>query len=306
MPERSRWWALLWVIPAALLAFAAVVLLARWAREQPAIADFIATFPGETALPEWSPVGFPAWLGWQHALNALFLVMIVRTGWQLRTAGRPTQFWIRKNDGVIRTKNPPTRITLTTWFHLSLDALWVLNGILYFVLIFATGQWVRIVPISWDVFPHAISAGIQYASFDWPETNSWTHYNALQLLTYFITVFVAAPLAILTGIRLSPAWNIRMKWATPFVPFAATKTVHFVVMLWFIVFTIAHVTLVLTTGALRNLNQMYAGRQSDDWLGFWIFAASIVVTIVVWIAARPALLARIAALGGTVITRERR
>ncbi|MDQ1573061.1 MAG: hypothetical protein QOH44_620, partial [Actinomycetota bacterium] len=67
-----------------------------------------------------------------------------------------------------------------------------------------------------------------------------------------------------------------------------------------VAFTIVHVTLVLATGALRNLNHMYAGRDDQSWIGFWIFAASLVVMIVGWIIARPAFLARVASLSGTV------
>lgn len=40
------------------------------------------------------------------------------------------------------------------WHGLS-TMLWVLNGIVYVVLLFATGLWQRIIPTSWDVFPEA-------------------------------------------------------------------------------------------------------------------------------------------------------
>ncbi|MFP3802940.1 oxidoreductase, partial [Paraburkholderia sp. SIMBA_027] len=72
----------------------------------------------------------------------------------------------------------------------------MLNGLIFIVLLFATGQWLRIVPTNWDVFPNALSAGLQYASLNWPLENGWNNYNRLQLLTYFLTVFIAAPLAI--------------------------------------------------------------------------------------------------------------
>ena len=42
-----------------------------------------------------------------------------------------------------------------------------------------------------------------------------------------------------------------------------------------------------TTGLLRNLNHIYAGRNDDSWVGFWIFAASMVVVVVAWVAATP-------------------
>ena len=64
------------------------------------------------------------------------------------------------------------------------------------MVLFVTGQWMRIVPTSWDVFPNAVSAALQYVSLDWPTENGWVNYNALQLLAYFTTVFIAAPLAI--------------------------------------------------------------------------------------------------------------
>ncbi len=294
---------LVWLVPSALVLATIVVLVAQGIRQIPAVEGFVAQFPGETALPNGAPVGFPAWLGWQHFLNGFFLLLIVRTGWQLRTGGRPTVFWKRNNTGLIRTKNHPTRLSITSWFHLSLDALWVLNGIVFYVLIFATGQWVRIVPVSWDVFPHALSAALQYASLDWPLANGWVNYNALQLLAYFVTVFVAAPLAILTGIRMSPAWSIRLRRVTPLFPIALAKNVHVATMIYFVAFVIVHVTLVLTTGALRNLNHMYGGSDEESWVGFGIFAASIVVMIVAWVAARGKVLEWIAGLGGTVTRR---
>ena len=86
---------------------------------------------------------------------------------------------------------------------LSLDCAVGAQRRLFFVLLFVTGQWMRIVPTSWDVFPNALSAALQYVSLDWPTENGWVNYNSLQLLAYFVTVFIAAPLAIVTGMRMS-------------------------------------------------------------------------------------------------------
>ena len=142
-------------VPAALVALVLVVLLAKWLTGLPAVASFLADYPGHSELPDGAPVGFPAWLAWQHFLNAFFLLLIIRTGWQVRTTTRPSGYWTRNNKGLIKTKTPPTKITLELWFHLTLDALWILNGLVFAVLLFATGQWMRIVPTSWDVFPNA-------------------------------------------------------------------------------------------------------------------------------------------------------
>jgi len=202
--RESRWFRLVWIVPAILVGLFLLVLAARGIRDLPPVQSFMRDFPGESALPAGAPVGFPAWLGWQHFLNSFFLLFIIRTGWQVRTTKRPPAYWTRNNSGPVRTKNPPVRIGLHLWLHLSLDTLWVLNGIIFFVLIFATGQWVRIVPTSWDIFPNAVSVSIQYASFHWPTENGWVNYNALQTLSYFVITFIAAPLALITGIRMTP------------------------------------------------------------------------------------------------------
>ena len=297
----KRWFPLVWIIPIALVVLVAVVLFAQWLRGLPEMQAFLADYPGETELPEGAPVGFPAWLGWQHFLNALLILLIIKSGWQVRTTQRPPAYWTRNNKGLIRTKGAPKKISLDLWFHLSLDALWVLNGLIFYILLFATGQWMRLVPTSWDVFPNAFSAALQYASLNWPTENGWVNYNSLQLLTYFLTVFVAAPLAIITGIRMSGAWPSQATRLNKAYPIEVARAIHFPVMLYFVLFIIVHVTLVLATGALRNLNHMYATTDNDaSWAGFWIFAASLVVMIAAWFAARPLFLRPVAALTGSV------
>lgn len=295
--KRNR---LYWAVPAVLVGLVLVVLVARLLVGLPAVASFLATYPGQSELPDNAPVGFPAWLAWQHFLNAFFLLLIIRTGWQVRTTTKPSGHWTRNNKGVIRTKNAPTKITLELWFHLTLDALWVLNGLVFAVLLFATGQWTRIVPTSWDIFPNALSAALQYASLDWPTEDGWINYNALQLLAYFATVFIAAPLAFITGLRMSSAWPKKAQGLNKAYPIEWARAVHFPVMVYFVAFIVVHVFLVLATGALRNLNHMYGVRDDDTWFGFWVFLASVVVMVAAWFLARPIFLRPIASLMGKV------
>ena len=298
--KRNR---LYWGVPVALVALVLVVLLAKWLRELPAVSSFLVDYPGHSELPEGAPVGFPAWLAWQHFLNGFFLLLIIRTGWQVRTTTRPGGHWTRNNKGLIKTKTPPTKITLELWFHLTLDALWILNGVVFAVLLFATGQWMRIVPTSWDVFPNALSAALQYASLNWPTENGWVNYNALQLLAYFATVFIAAPLSFITGLRMSAAWPKKAAGLNRAFPIEAARAVHFPVMVYFVGFIVVHVFLVLATGALRNLNHMYAASDDAGWTGVWIFAASVAVMVAAWFLARPLFLRPIASLMGKVTSR---
>ncbi|WP_082699271.1 cytochrome b/b6 domain-containing protein [Arthrobacter sp. EPSL27] len=294
-----------WVKAAAAVAAAAVLLLAvfmlaRWLRTLPAVESFLLQYPGHTELPETAPTGLPGWLGWQHFLNAFFMVLIIRTGWQVRTTARPKAYWTRNNKGLVRTKNPPKKISLDLWLHQSLDALWVINGIVFIVLLVATGQWMRIVPTGWDVLPNALSTALQYASFNWPTENGWVNYNSLQVLAYFATVFIAAPLAIITGLRMSGAWPQNAQKLNRLYPVEVARAVHVPVMVYFVLFIITHVALVLLTGAQRNLNHMYASRDDASWVGFWIFIGSLAVLAAAWFLSRPLFLRPIASLMGKV------
>jgi thiosulfate reductase cytochrome b subunit len=276
-----------------LLAATLAVVAVAWFIGLPFMRDFLETYPGEYELPEGAPVGFPAWLGWQHFFNVFLIVLIIRSGLRVRTEKRPAAYWTpRWSKG--------RKISLALWFHQSLDILWIVNGVVFVVLLSVTGQWMRIVPTSWEVFPNAISATLQYVSLDWPTENGWVNYNSLQQLTYFATVFLAAPLAIITGVRMSGIWPKNAKTLNRVYPVEWARAVHFPVMLYFVAFIIVHVGLVLATGALRNLNHMYGAQDAVNWVGFWIFFASLVVIAVGWVAARPSILAPIAGLFGKV------
>ncbi|MBB2975791.1 thiosulfate reductase cytochrome b subunit [Microbacterium endophyticum] len=278
---------------ALLFAAAMLVLATRWLVSLEPLRDFLQTYPGEYPLPETAPVGLPAWAGWQHFFNVFFMVLIIRTGLQVRSEKRPAAFWSPRG-------NKKRRISLTLWYHQALDILWLANGAIFVILLIVTGQWMRIVPTSWDVFPNAISAGLQYASLDWPTENGWVNYNSLQQLAYFTTVFVAAPLAAITGVRMSGIWPKNAARLNRLYPVEWARAVHFPVMLYFVFFIIVHVALVFATGALRNLNHMYAAQDVVNWTGFWIFAASMLVIAAGWVASRPLVLAPIARLFGTV------
>jgi thiosulfate reductase cytochrome b subunit len=294
-PFTKLQWAGAVIVGGAGLLFAAgmAVLFVRWFLSLTFMQDFLHTYPGAYPLPATAPVGFPAWLNWQHFFNVFFMVLIIRTGLTVRREKRPSVFWTPKS-------NPKRKISLTLWFHQSLDLLWIINGVIFVILLFVTGQWMRLIPTSWSVFPNALSAALQYVSLDWPTEDGWVNYNSLQQLAYFATVFIAAPLAIATGVRMSGVWPKNAKRLSQAYPVEWARAVHFPVMLYFVLFIIVHVTLVFATGALRNLNHMYAASDAVNWVGFWIFVASLVVIAAAWVAARPLVLAPIARLFGKV------
>ncbi|MGN6125048.1 MAG: cytochrome b/b6 domain-containing protein, partial [Humibacter sp.] len=67
---RGQWVGAIVVGGAGLVYAAAMAVFAvRWLLSTPWGVDFLAAYPGEYHLPAGAPVGFPAWLGWQHFFN---------------------------------------------------------------------------------------------------------------------------------------------------------------------------------------------------------------------------------------------
>jgi methionine sulfoxide reductase catalytic subunit len=311
---RSKWFNLLWLLPIGFLVLIILVAVAKGLRGDPFMQRFIRQYPGTLAPSRSTPVGFPAWLRLQHFFNAFFMIFIIRAGIQIlsdhprlywtrhSTPGRDwfriqrpvpeDPLWTAKQDSISLPGQfglPGLRhsIGLARWWHLGVDALWLLNGLVFYVLLFATGRWPRLVPTSWKVFPNALSALVQYLSLNWPAEHGWVAYNGLQLIAYFITVFIAAPLALITGLGMSPALSTRFRRISKLFSIQTARSIHFLVLSWFVFFIVIHITLVFTTGLLGNLDHIYAGRDDQSWAGFWLFAASMVVVIVGWVAATP-------------------
>jgi len=310
----SKWFNLLWLVPIGLVLLIVGIAVAKGLRETSDVQAFLRRYPGLSKQPATTPVGFPAWLGWQHFLNLFFMLFIIRSGVTI-LSDHPRLYWTRgsspgkewfriqkpvptdplytaKQDSITLPDGvglPGRRhsIGLARWWHLGVDTLWLANGIVFYVLLFVTGQWLRVVPLHWDVFPNAISVGIQYLSLNWPTESGWTQYNGLQLLSYFITIFIAAPLALVAGLGMSPALSTRFRRISSLFGIQLARSVHFLVFCWFVVFIIAHVTMVITTGAQQNLNHMFATRNDHSWWGMVIFAVALVVLITAWVAATP-------------------
>ncbi|MEZ4596983.1 MAG: hypothetical protein R3C32_09195 [Chloroflexota bacterium] len=77
------------------------------------------------------------------------------------------------------------------------------NGVAFYVLLFATGQWQRLVLHASGRHPERDLGRHPVRVAGLPANQGWVAYNSLQQLAYFFTVFVAAPLAILTGFMQS-------------------------------------------------------------------------------------------------------
>ena len=309
-----RWINVLWALPVGFLLAVMGVAVAQALRELPAVQEFLVRYPGVPPSMPAVNAGFPAWLRIQHFLNLFFMVFIVRAGIQV-LADHPRLYWKRdctpgtewfrfqktvpagriwtsKDDAVtlpgwLGIPGIRHSVGLARWWHFSFGLLWMINGAIVYALLFWTGQWPRLVPTTWEVFPNAVSTGLQYLSLNFPPDESWTRYNSLQQLTYFVTVFVAAPLSILTGFMQGPAISNRLGWLGKVFNRQWARSIHFLAMWWFLLFILIHVTLVFITGARVNLNMMFAGVNDSSWSGFVIFLPAMALVGLTWWLASP-------------------
>ncbi len=271
-------------------------------------------YPGSPASAHAIGSGFPTWLRVQHFLNLFFMAFIIRAGVQI-LADHPRLYWKRdctpgtewfrfqkavptgrvwtsKDDSVtlpgwLGIPGIRHSIGLARWWHFSVNLLWTINGVAFYALLFSTDQWQRLVPTTWAVFPNAASTALQYLSLTFPTDHSWTRYNSLQQLAYFVTIFVAAPTSILTGFMQSPAISNRLGWIGRVLNRQRARSIHFLALWWFLLFILAHVTLVFITGARVNLNMMWAGVNDGSWSGFAVFVPAMVLVAVTWWLASP-------------------
>src|SRR5262252_2914785 len=276
----GKWWFnVLWLLPIGFVALILAAGVASELRSLPAVQEFIARYPGQA--PGGAYEGFPLWLRLNHVFNLFLMAFIMRSGIQiladhprlyfnrdctpgtewfrfqhavpkgatLGEGSRSFVLWTAKDDAVTIPRwlgVPGLRhsIGLARWIHFSLDMLWVINGIVYYVLLFTTNQWQRLVPRSWDVFPNALSMALQYLMLAPPPTDAWFHYNALQQLAYFATVFIAGMRKNLNHIALG---TDAASWDGTIIAFIALALLA---VLWVRAspFTIRHARLVQRTG----------------------------------------------------------
>lgn len=318
-----RWFSSLWLIPLGVIGLVLSIAVVRELARQPWFADFIARYPG-TSDSYVQPVstGFPWWLRWQHFLNLLFMMFIIRAGLQiladhprlyLNSGSRPDSEWLRlrgpvpadrrdsndpetvwtaKEDAVALPKHlgiPGFRhsIGLARWWHFSFDLLWLVNGVLFYVLLFSTDEWKRLIPTSLDVFPNALSTALQYLSLNLPENAGFSTYNALQLLAYFITVFIAAPLALVTGLLQAPSVAGRFGTGAGLLNRQVARSVHFGVLLWMLMFIAVHTLMIFVTGFVGNVNHMTLGTDTNSWKGVALYVAWMAVVVAFWLVASP-------------------
>jgi sulfoxide reductase catalytic subunit YedY len=235
-------------------------------------------------------VDFPLWLRLTHVFNILWITLMMRSGIQILFS-LPKLYW--KDDAIpgrewlkfTRKQLPKDRIWVSLdeeepaprWlalpgerllglgrhWHFAVAMGWILTGAIYVVLLFTSSEWHRLIPTSWSIFPHAWHALVDYLSLKLPPAGS--PYNGLQKLSYFVVVFVVAPLSILTGIAMSPAWIGRFPWYLRiFGGKQAARSIHFICLVIFILFTIVHTAMVIVHGLATEFARMALGSEQHS------------------------------------------
>ena len=318
-----RWFSSLWLIPLGIIGLVLSIAVVREMTRYGWYQDFIARYPG-TSTDYVDPVdsGFPWWLRWQHFFNLLFMMFMIRAGLQIladhprlyvNIACKPDTEWMRLRDAVPADRRDPNdaknvwtakldsvalpkhiglpgirhTIGLARWWHFTFDLLWLINGVVFMVLLFSTDQWKRLIPTSWEVFPNALSTALQYLSLELPQNAGFSTYNALQLLAYFITVFIAAPLALVTGLLQAPAIAGRFRTSVGLLNRQIARTVHFGVLIWMLIFIVVHTLMVFATGFVGNVNHITLGTDTNSYLGVALYVAWMAGVVAFWLAASP-------------------
>ncbi|PPJ24602.1 oxidoreductase, partial [Nocardia nova] len=174
---QSKWFNLLWLLPIGFVVLIVAVAVAKGLRDMTSVQQFIADNPGTVISPSTVHPGLSLWVGVQHFCNLFLLIFIIRSGLQIlsdhprlywtrhSTPGRDwfriqrpvpvDPLWTAKKDsislpGQIGLPGIRHSIGLARWWHLGVNTLWLLNGALFYVLLFTTGQWRHVVPTSWS------------------------------------------------------------------------------------------------------------------------------------------------------------
>jgi thiosulfate reductase cytochrome b subunit len=189
----------------------------------------------------------PAWVRVTHWINALAMLVMIGSGWQIYNASPLFPFAF------------PPAITLGGWlaagimWHLA--AMWVLviNGIVYVTLGIATGRFRRkLFPLR----PREVLANVREALTLKLSHDDLTVYNAVQKLLY-LGVILAGIVIVLSGLSIWKPVQFQELTAL-FGGYDAARYVHFFAMATIVGFLVVHVALAIIVP--RSLRAMVTGR----------------------------------------------
>jgi thiosulfate reductase cytochrome b subunit len=193
------------------------------------------------------PLIHPAWVRITHWVNALAMLVMIGSGWEIYNASPLFGFTF------------PGSITLGGWLAGALlwhfAAMWVLaiNGLVYIALGLVTGRFRRKL---WPIRPAEVVADVRAALTFKLAHEDLTVYNAVQRLLYAGAI-LAGVVIVLSGLAI---WKpIQLQELTAlFGGYDAARYVHFFAMAAIVGFLAVHVVLALIVP--KSLRAMLTGR----------------------------------------------
>ena len=200
-----------------------------------------------TISPQLDTAIHPGWVRICHWVNALAMLVMIGSGWQIYDASPLFDFTF------------PRQIALGNWlagaimWHFA--AMWVLvvNGIVYVALGFATGRFrSKLLPIHPSDVLHDAKAALTFKLAH----DDLSHYNAVQKVLY-AGIIVTGVIIVLSGLSI---WKpVQFQELTSlFGGYDTARYVHFFAMATIVGFLVVHVTLALIVP--KSLRAMIAGR----------------------------------------------
>ena len=189
----------------------------------------------------------PAWVRIAHWVNAVAMILMIMSGWQIYNASPLFDF------------NFSSSITLGGWLGGALlwhfAAMWLLmvNGLVYVVLGFATGRFrKKLLPIT----PEGVISDTKAALTGKLSHDDLTKYNQVQKLLY-AGIIVIGILIVLSGLAI---WKpVQLQYLTAlFGGYDLARYVHFFCMAAICAFLVVHVVLALLVP--KSLRAMIIGR----------------------------------------------
>ena len=200
-----------------------------------------------SAAPSKAKVIQPAWVRILHWVNAIAMILMIMSGWQIYNASPLFGFTFSRS------------ITLGGWLGGALlwhfAAMWILmvNGLIYLALGFATGRFRRkLLPIT----PGGVIADTRAALTGKLSHDDLTKYNYVQKLLY-AGIIIVGVLIVLSGLAI---WKpVQLQWLTAlFGGYPIARYVHFFCMAAIVAFMVVHIALALIVP--KSLRAMIIGR----------------------------------------------
>jgi len=106
---------------------------------------------------------------------------------------------------------------------------------------------------------------LEHLRLRFPKGEAARHYNVLQKLSYLLVLFVLMPLMVVTGMSMSPGLNAALPWLPElFGGRQSARTVHFLVAMSLVLFTLVHLAMVVAAGVWNEVRSMLTGRYVID------------------------------------------